>query len=481
MHSGAAQVDLRGVSMRLFRRVRRGSAAEPVTAMMPLPPDDKTVHRVLDIALRIGELQMAAGAGAADVTATMLEVAAAFELSHCEVDVIFTSITIACHRGPEAAPVASIRVVRARSLDYTRLINVERLVYDITQGKIGHEEAMDRLAEIDRTPHPYPRWVATAAWGGMAAFITLLIGGKDLWPMAIFAAAITMVVDRFGRQLNKRALPFFFQQAVGGALATGAAIAVVERGWLPIPGQPRISLVVAAAITVLLSGLTVVATVQDAISGYNVTAAGRTVEVFLLTAGLITGVTFALRVAHWVGMAAGPIAEPLPPSALDLPLQTVAGAGAAGCFAMASYAPWRALLVSFGVGGLGAASFKALTLAELEPISASALAAMVIGFVGGLISRQLKLPPLIAAVSGLMPLFPGLGIYRGLYELAVLRDYQGLGTLMVAAAIAVALASGVVFGEYLAQPVRTRLGRLERRLSGPRMAGPMEPVARELD
>ena len=45
-------------------------------------------------------------------------------------------------------------------------------------------------------------------------------------------------------------------------------------GILPPGVQP--SLVVAGAITVLLSGLSVVSAVQDGISGYNLTAAGRT-------------------------------------------------------------------------------------------------------------------------------------------------------------------------------------------------------------
>ena len=45
-----------------------------------------------------------------------------------------------------------------------------------------------------------------------------------------------------------------------------------EIGAPPEGTQPE--LVVAAGITVLLSGFAVVGTVQDAISGYNVTAAG---------------------------------------------------------------------------------------------------------------------------------------------------------------------------------------------------------------
>ena len=45
----------------------------------------------------------------------------------------------------------------------------------------------------------------------------------------------------------------------------------------------------------LLSGLALVGTVQDAIAGYNVTAAGRTVETALLSAGLIAGVVLGLK------------------------------------------------------------------------------------------------------------------------------------------------------------------------------------------
>ncbi|MPZ83492.1 MAG: threonine/serine exporter family protein, partial [Actinophytocola sp.] len=108
-------------------------------------------------------------------------------------------------------------------------------------------------------------------------------------------------------------------------------------------------------------------------------------------------------------------------------------------------------------------------------------AATVIGFSGGVLSRRLKIPPLVVAVSGMVPLLPGLTTYRALFELAVERSLAGLPTLMVAASVALALAAGVVLGEYLAQPVRYGLGRLERRFSGPRMAGPLRPTRRRLE
>jgi uncharacterized membrane protein YjjB (DUF3815 family) len=68
-----------------------------------------------------------------------------------------------------------------------------------------------------------------------------------------------------------------------------------------------------------------------------------------------------------------------------------------------------------------------------------------------------------------------------MFELAVQRSPSGLPTAATAVATALALAAGVVLGEFFAQPVRTGLGRLERRLAGPRMAGPLRPSRRRLD
>jgi uncharacterized membrane protein YjjP (DUF1212 family) len=444
-------------------------------ALGPKPPDDSTVNFVLALCLRIGEVQMASGAGAADVTATIIALTSALGLPHCEVDVIFTSITATCHRGTDTAPVTAMRVVRSRSLDYSRLSATEILVQQITRGNLSAEQAQSELQRITAAPHPYPRWVATLAWGGLAAFVTLLLGGGP--DVALVAMVISAVIDRLGRILNRFALPFFFQQVVGGLVATLSAMAVVSSNLLT---TDKPTLVVAAAVTVLLSGLSTVSAVQDAITGYNVTAAGRTMETALMTAGLIAGVVLALKIAVLLGIERTPLPEVVGSNPQRLPLILLGGAGAAACFALASYAKLRATLVAATAGGIGAATYGGMILARFDPVSASAIAATLVGFCGGVLARRLKVTPLVVAVSGITPLLPGLSTYRGLYQLGV-EPGGNISTLMTAVAVGLALAAGVVLGEYLAQPVRTGLGRLERKLAGPRMAGPLEPVERRLE
>ncbi|ANN14774.1 amino acid export carrier protein [Amycolatopsis orientalis] len=464
---------------RAWQILEAPTAEQPVVdgaeTMGPKPPDDTTVNFVLDLALRIGEVQMSSGAGASDVTATIIALTSALGLPHCEVDVIFTSITVTCHRGTDMAPVTALRVVRSRSLDYTRLTQTEILVRKIVRGNIGAEEAQQELQRITTAPHPYPRWVATAAWGGLAGFITLILGGS--LDVALVAMVISAVIDRLGRFLNRFALPFFFQQVVGGLVATLSAMAIVSSDLLT---TDKPTLVVAAAVTVLLSGLSTVSAVQDAITGYSVTAAGRTMETALMSAGLIAGVVLALKIALLLGLPRTPLPEVLSSTPQQLPLIVIGSIGAAGCFALASYSTLRAMLVASAAGAIGGAVYGALMLTDFQAVSSSAIAATLVGFCGGVLARRLKVTPLVVAVSGITPLLPGLSTYRGLYQLGV-EPGGDISTLMTAVAIGLALAAGVVLGEYLAQPVRTGLGRLERKLAGPRMAGPMEPAERRLE
>src|ERR1700742_1055581 len=182
--------------------MRRWVSATSATARQQQPrigprlPDDTTVNLVLDVALRIGEVLMASGAGASDVTATVIAVTSAYGLPRCEVDVIFTSISICCQRGADLAPVTTHRVVRGRAMDYTRLADVEDLVRDVTSGTVTLEDAAARVRQITDAAHPYPRWVATLAWALMAASVSVLLGGS--LKVAILAGITTAVIDRVG-------------------------------------------------------------------------------------------------------------------------------------------------------------------------------------------------------------------------------------------------------------------------------------------
>ncbi|MDV8023409.1 threonine/serine exporter family protein [Rhodococcus sp. IEGM 1330] len=434
---------------------RRATIDTPTAAPSPLRPidltDDASVAEVLDLAVRVGEVLLASGTAAMDTATQVQFIAATYGLARCDVDVTYNSITLSAHRGPTRPPASTMRIVHYRSMDFTRLAEVDRLIRAVRVKMVPPSEALERLEEITKAPHPYNRWIATLAWSGMAAAISVLLGGGAL--VAVVSFLTTMVIDRIGRVLNRAGLPFFFQQVVGGFVAATPAITLYNfQDQLNISISP--SQVIAAGVIVLLSGLSLVGSVQDAITGAPITAVSRFFEVLMMTGGIIAGVATSLRLAALIGSDLPQISNLAPPDILQVPTKVIAGAAASLFYALACYAEQRALTAAFMGGFAGSLVYLLSQTLNVGPIIASAIAATVVGFAGGLLARRALIPPLIVAVAGITPLLPGLALYRGLY--AILNDQLllGISSLFAAFGVGCGLAAGVTLGEWGARTLR---------------------------
>jgi uncharacterized membrane protein YjjP (DUF1212 family) len=448
---------LRGALRRESQDLVRGGppTADLLRPVGPDVPSDAQVLQVLDLCMQVGEVLLSSGEPAGETSDTMTRLAAALGLPTVAVDITFTAITMCCHRGNIAVPVTSMRLVRYRTTDLTRLAQVTRIVRELERRRMDVRAAATALAEAARARHPYPRWVATAGWAGLAGSFAVLLGGPPA--IGLTAFVVTALIDRLGRLLARWGVAPFFLQLVGAIVATVATLALLAVGALPPGTQP--SLVIAASITVLLSGLSVVGTVQDAISGYYLTAAARAAEIALLSAGLLTGVILGLKFGLEFGLSANP-AEPLAADVTQFGISTFAAATVAGMFALASYAPFRALLAAGLAGGIGWAVYGGITLfAHFGPVFATGVAATVVGLATGLARRGTGVHSHVIILSGIIPLLPGLTAYRGFYQLAVGAVVDGLATLTLALAIGLALAAGVALGDFIARPRTARGAR----------------------
>ncbi len=431
---------------------------------------DLEVHRAIDLALRIGEVVLSSGAGAADVAATTLAVTNACGLRGCTIDVNFTTITVSYQPDTNSWAETMMRTVTYRGLDYGVLTDVDHLVRAMSTGRITRVAASHRLNEIRSAPRPYPRWVVSVATGLMAVGVGMLLQGNLLLVAVAFVTAV--VIDLSNRQLSRRRIPAFYQQVSGALIATGVALGLYH---LELPVSP--SLLVAAGIIVLLAGVTLVGAVQDALTGYFVTASARTFEALLLTGGIIAGVSLGLTVGLRLGIDL-PLQARAPTELSDLPLALTGGTLVAVSFAVACYAPWRALVPVAVIGLAGQAVYVPMLTADLGVAWASTMAAIVIGGASYSLAGRVRVPPLVVVVSGIVGLLPGLTIYRGLFQLLTQDDLTGLFSLLAAVSVGVGLASGVILGEYIAQPLKREARRLENRLAGPRLVGPLQPHRR---
>ncbi|BAD57322.1 threonine/serine exporter family protein [Nocardia farcinica] len=447
---------------------RQATADTIIAAPAPLQPidltDDAKVAEVLDLAVRVGEVVLASGTGVMDTTTQVRFIAATYGLSRCDVDVTYDSIRIWADRGPLLPPASTMRVVRYRSLDFTRLAAVDRLTRRIRHQVVPPAEARAALDAITTAPHPYARWVATFGWSLMAAAIAALLGADLL--VTVLSFLTTAAIDRTNRALNRYGLPFFFQHMAGGLIAATPAILLSSLAE-PLGIRVDATLIVAAGITVLLSGLQLVGSVQDAITGAPITAAARMLEVVMMTGGIVAGIALALRLGEVAGTTVPSIDLVSGRDITDLPVKLVAGAVAALAFALACYAERRALAAAAFGGAAGTICFLLVQYLGFGPVISSGVAATLVGMAGGLMARRAMTPPLVVAVAGITPLLPGLKVYRGLY--AVLNDelLLGFNQLFAAFGVGCALAAGVTLGEWCDRTLRrprilSRFGSLRK-------------------
>ncbi len=427
----------------------------------------RDIYKTLDLGLRIGEMLLSSGAGAADVGATMLDVAHACGLRGATADVTFTELAMSHQTSFDEPAMIQIRNVRHRETDYEDLTLVDHLVRDLIAGAISRDEARSQLARIVSSGHRLPRWAVTLGLGVMGAGVGLLVGGD--WVVTLIAFVAAVGVDLIQRQMSRRRLPGFYQQVAGGLLATLIAVGTVALGVDVDPSR-----VVTAGIILLLAGISFMGAIQDALTGFPLTAGARILEAILATAGVIAGVSGGLTVGRMLGVNLGRL-DPGSTSLSDLPVMAVGAAITAGAFAFAAYAPPRSLAPIAVIGAVAQIVFYVSQDRGLGVAWSSALAAVLVGLVSYSVAAGVRVPPLVIVVSSIVPLLPGLWIYRGLYLLS--EGGNGLLSIINAAAIAIALASGVIFGEYLAQPLKREARRIESRLSGPRLVGPLRSRA----
>jgi len=424
--------------------------------------------RIMDLALRIGEMLLSNGAGTADVSATMASIARHLGLRGTYVDVTHIMLTMVHDQQLDEPPLILRRNVVRRETDFEDVTAIDRLVADLLADEIDLDEARVRLGQISSSGHARPRWVVTAASGSVGAGVALMLGGDALVVAIAFLAAVAIELLR--RPMDVRRLPEFYIQVMGGLCASLIAVLAAAAS---VPSPP--SLVIAANIVVLLAGLGLMGSIQDALTGYHLTAVARLLEVILATGGIVAGVSGGILVGSALGVDLGSGTNW--PDLSHLPYVTIGAGIAAAGFAVQCYAPWSSVPATAAIGAGAGALSSAMFQNGLDRPWAAGIAAFLIGVASYPASRWLRVPALVLVVPGIVPLLPGLTIYRSLAQLAE-ENLSGIFAGITATAVAVALAAGVILGEYAAQPLRKETRRLERRLSGPRLVGPFRAKSR---
>lgn len=417
---------------------------------------DTSARKTIDFALHLAESMFRYGAGALEVETSIIAVTAALGLKNIEVDI--TNQSVAINYAPkDQTPISLLRVVRSWTNNYAGLAQVHQLVTDVVAGGVGRDEAVRRLDEIIHSSKPYPRWMVTVAFGVFSAvFVGILGGGVGASGIAFLS---NLLISLLARQLSKRRVPDFFITASCAFVVTFVALLLWQFG---VPIEPAI--VVVGGILLLLPTGRLVSSVQDAINGFPVTAAGRFLSTVLTFGALVAGIAVALIVGTVTGMEEIEVTETFPP-AYDWWALIILTAVAVLAIGITEQTAWKLLLPTAGVGVVGYLVLWGATAFGVGDRFSPALAAVVIGLLGRVVALKMGAPQLVVAVPAALILLPGLTIFRSMYFLTIEESQIliGAGGMLNAAAIVLGVAAGIVLGDTLARPLTRNLASNERR------------------
>lgn len=426
------------------------------TQRIALPGSDDSVSQrharsVIELCLRVGEAMLATGASSADVVATCIRLSSSFGITGMHVDIAFTSITVSVHRGLDEDPISVMRIVKARTTDYTRLRDVYRLIEEITESPepVDPDVARRHLGEILVQPHPYRRWVVAAGKAILAAGVVVMY---DASFVVIVAAALSAIVaDIVTRRLEKWGVSAFFVQMAAAVVITMFASGLywASNIGIQLPGNIQPTVIVISGIMLLLSGIGLTASARDAIDGYYITASARGLEVLMMTLGLTVGISLTIGFTMRLGI---PIEVGTSLGRTDNIFAGMAGAGLIGIgFALTSYVR---LIIAPIMAALASIVFAVFFIVQPflpDPGLAPGVAGVVAGVLSYLVYRWITVPEAALTMAGIIGLIPGLTVYRGLFTL--MDGPQGivaaLTELFTALAVGIGLAAGTTIGGHV--------------------------------
>src|SRR5699024_6118889 len=145
------------------------------------------------------------------------------------------------------------------------------------------------------------------------------------------------------------------------------------------------------------------------------------------TAGVIAGVAAGIALAQTLGVSLGRV-NPGAYGLSDVSMLVLGGAIAAAAFAFTCYAPSRALLAIAVTAAIGVGVYTGFQLPGLGKPWSAGVAAFVIGLISYSIAGRVRVPPLVVVVPALVPILPGLSIYRALSFMAA-QESRGVLSL----------------------------------------------------
>ena len=334
----------------------------------------------------------------------------------------------------------SVTRIHLRGTHLARVDRVNHLSRRLAMGTLTPDELLIKLQEAEKIGDHLPMWYNPLyAFLCAVSFAAMFGGGLVEMLLAGVCAAVTQLVPLVLRGHDAGGM--------GTTLIGGIICVVIPLFFQAATGLGVTDIIVAGAIMPLVPGLSMTNAVRDILRGDMVSGVAHCARALMVAVMVAGGAVVGTRAFDMLGLFSNSAAAAVQhPFWIGLIISFVSSAAAGLFFGVLLHAPLHSLPVSGLIAGLGYVSYWVAMQYGLAETSAMFIGALIASVGAQIAARHLKMIATIFITIAILPLVPGLGLYRAMRALAQSQLELGGSIASHTMALIVMIALGVGLG-----------------------------------
>lgn len=337
----------------------------------------------------------------------------------------------------------SVTRVFLRGTHLARVDAVNQISRKLAAGALAPETLLERLQEAERLGAELSIWHPLAAALLTAAGFAVMFGGGPI-DMLVggLCAALTVLVPSLTSRHDGGGMSSVL---LGGVLCT--LIPLLFHG---LTGLGVTEAMIASAIMPLVPGLSMTNAVQDILRGDMVSGVAHGARAVMVAALLAGGALIGTHLAGLFALEAHGLAQAAaPPMWLTPIVLFFSSLVAGGCFGALLYAPRKAVVWGGVLGAAGYLCYWGILQTGTAETVAMFAGALVASLGAQIAARRLKMIATVFVTIAILPLVPGVGLYRAMSAVAQGQTAGGLAIAAQTMALILMIALGIGLGSAL--------------------------------
>lgn len=404
------------------------------------------IHRKMNLILFLGRLLMENGANTNQIVRDVMRAATYMGIPRNYVHIHITYTTLMLNVHTDEQSYTAFHKTLHHGVNMNTLSFLSKLTWRALDQNFSLDEFERELQSIATAPPKYPVPILALAAGVACGAFAINFGGDIV--AAIVAVICTLAGFYVRRICNKFLINFYFSIAIASFAATALSFLIYA-----ITGWDGLVYAMISCTLFMVPGIPLINAVDDTINNHIMSGATRLINTVLIVASMAVGIASALYFDHvstYTNLS-------VTPAALT-PYHLMAGAIGAISFSLIFNTPYR-LLYIIGIGGAVSILIRNILVVWLgfTSIGASFVAAATIGLLALMIYKKVRTAPLIIAIPSVIPMIPGVLLYRFLYGVLTINTLSTEGFMttlrsgITGSLIIVCIAIGVSIPHILAR------------------------------